>query len=298
MNNLDFKYINSIKTNYITSLSIFPLGNIISVSNDKSIKIYDINFKIIQNIQAAHNLRISSVNIKDENNFVTSSDDGSIKTWIKKTIKKENKFYLNKIINYAHSICIYKVLFYLNENLISCSADGILKIWEENDKTYECITIFKNIDAIYSILLIENKNILISSGGNGTRIWNVNNFELIKYINNAECYNNNALNKIDDDKIIIGGGYNNIIKVISIFEKKIIKEINNGFICYGILIDEIMKLILIGGNCNKIKIYKSDNYECVKIINIYDNWINGIIKLENGLIVTYGGDKKMTFWSF
>jgi len=298
MNNLDFKYINSIKTNYITSLSIFPLGNIISVSNDKSIKIYDINFKIIQIIQAAHNLRISSVNIKDENNFVTSSDDGSIKTWIKKTIKKENKFYLNKIINYAHSICIYKVLFYLNENLISCSADGILKIWEENDKTYECITIFKNIDAIYSILLIENKNILISSGGNGTRIWNVNNFELIKYINNAECYNNNALNKIDDDKIIIGGGYNNIIKVISIFEKKIIKEINNGFICYGILIDEIMKLILIGGNCNKIKIYKSDNYECVKIINIYDNWINGIIKLENGLIVTYGGDKKMTFWSF
>ena len=298
MKNLDFKYIKLIKTNYITSLSIFPLGNIISVSTDKSIKIYDINFKIIQTIQVAHNLRIASVTIKDENNFVTSSDDGSIKTWIKKTINNINKFYLNKIINYAHSICIYKVLFYSNDNLISCSADGILKIWEENDKTYECITIFKDIDAIYSILLIEKKNILISSGGNGTKIWNVNNFELIKCINNAQCYNNNALNLIDDDRIIIGGGYNNIIKVISIFEKKIIKEINNGFICYGILIDEIMKLILIGGNCNKIKIYRSDNYDCVKLININDNWINGIIKLKNGLIVSYGGDTKITFWSF
>ena len=34
----------------ITSLSIFPSGNLISVSSDKSIKIFDINFNVLQNI--------------------------------------------------------------------------------------------------------------------------------------------------------------------------------------------------------------------------------------------------------
>ena len=38
----------------ITSLSIFPSGKIISISYDKSIKIYNSNFIIIQNITEAH----------------------------------------------------------------------------------------------------------------------------------------------------------------------------------------------------------------------------------------------------
>ena len=49
--------IKSIKFNneYVTSVSIFPSGKIISVSDDKSNKIYDINYNIIGNIQNAHN---------------------------------------------------------------------------------------------------------------------------------------------------------------------------------------------------------------------------------------------------
>jgi WD40 repeat protein len=38
----------------ITSISIFPSGNFISVSYDKSIIIYDSNFNIIQIIENAH----------------------------------------------------------------------------------------------------------------------------------------------------------------------------------------------------------------------------------------------------
>ena len=69
---------------WITSVSIFPSGNIISTSNDKSIIIYDILFNILQNIQNAHDHYINYVEIKDENNFITCSYDKSIKTWIKK----------------------------------------------------------------------------------------------------------------------------------------------------------------------------------------------------------------------
>ena len=88
--------INSIQphNSYINSLSSFPSGNIISVSADKSIIIYDIHLNILQNIQNAHDEGINYVEVKDENNFITCSTDKSMKLWI----NKENKFQINKII--------------------------------------------------------------------------------------------------------------------------------------------------------------------------------------------------------
>ena len=83
--NYILKYINSIKPHksYINSVSIFPSGNIISVSEDKSIKIYDIHLNELQTIENAHNDSIINVEIKDENNFITCSSDKSIRLWIK-----------------------------------------------------------------------------------------------------------------------------------------------------------------------------------------------------------------------
>jgi tricorn protease-like protein len=70
-----------INTNLIY-LKSFPSGNIIAVF-DKYIIIYDIDFNEIQKIENAHEDLIHYVDIKDENNFVTCSDDLNIKTWVK-----------------------------------------------------------------------------------------------------------------------------------------------------------------------------------------------------------------------
>ena len=83
------KNINSIHSHYkyIYSVSIFPSGNIISTSYDKSIIIYDIHFNILQNFSNAHDDAIHYIEIKDENNFITISNDKSIKLWIKNNNK-------------------------------------------------------------------------------------------------------------------------------------------------------------------------------------------------------------------
>ena len=91
--------------NSINSVNIFPSGNIISVSDDKSIKIYDHFFNLLQTIKMAHYCGILYVDIKDDNNFVTCSVDRSIKTWI----KIENKF---QIICYGKlNIILINLLF-------------------------------------------------------------------------------------------------------------------------------------------------------------------------------------------
>ena len=289
--------INSINahSNWIRFITSFPSGNIISVSYDKTIKIYDIHFNIIQLISKAHNDYILYIDIKDENNFISCSWDKSIKIWI----KIKNIFILNQVIENAHNGYIYKVLYYLNENIISCSNDGTVKIWEENinNNKYQLIISLQHSDTIRSILILNNKNFLISSGSEGTKFWNMNNFECIFYIKNAYCCNNNALKKIDDDKIIVGGRNDGTIKIISILEKNIIKSIENTFLCCAICIIENKKLILIGGECKDIIIYRSDNFEFIQIIkDIHNDWVFGITRLNNDSIITYGCDKIIKVW--
>ena len=63
----------------INSVSTFKSGNIISISNDKSIIIFNMNFNIIQKNQNAHYNNIYGLSIKDDPNFITCSDDLSIK---------------------------------------------------------------------------------------------------------------------------------------------------------------------------------------------------------------------------
>ena len=85
---INLKYIKTIlgHSNYITSMSIFRSGELVSVSWDKSINIYDINFNILQHIENAHeNNIINKIDIKDDITFATISPF-QIRIWIKKKI--------------------------------------------------------------------------------------------------------------------------------------------------------------------------------------------------------------------
>ncbi len=276
----------------IYSVSIFPSGKMISVSNDKSIKIYDINFNLIDNIENAHDWGIIYVEIIDENNFITCSFDHTIKTWI----KKKNKFYINTIIHNAHNNQINKVI-YSNKNLISCSWDKTVKIWEEKDNNYQLITKLSHSNIVWSILVLKDKNLLISCGYDGTRIWNNNKLELIQYFKSVKCRLRNGLSRMDDDTIIIGGYQ--IMNVISLSKNVILAQIKIPFDCYGIKIIEEKRIILVGGDSKDFVIYKSDSYEYIKTIkNAHNDNIKGFVEFKNGLIASFSEDKTIKIWSF
>ena len=300
---INLKNINSIQPHNddIYSISTFPSGNIISVSKDNSIKIYDIHLNILQNIINAHDDAIGYIEVKDENNFMTCSSDKSIKLWI----KKGNKFTINKILNDCHEQLIVKVI-YLDNNIISCSWDNTIKIWKEDNNIYNNIIILSFFNKICSILYLNDKNILISSGYDGTKFWNLNkkeinynNIYLIKHFEETCCGWYNSICRIDEDRIIIQGNNQNSLKVISISNKVIIKDINNPFQCNGITLIEDKGIFLVGGLSRDIRIYQNDNYECVQVIkNAHDDDIFGFVELKDKSIVSYSRDKKIKLWRF
>ena len=244
--NSELKKINSIEihNDMITAISTFPSVNIISVSKDKSINIYDINFNLIQKIKNISNKQLSYVCVKDENNFITSSFDGCIKSWIKNNL---NQFQLNQIINYSTNCIIYK-LIYSSRKIFSCSWDGKIKIYgENNNNLYQLITIIQHFKSIHSILLLEDKNLLISSGYNEElKFYDIINYNILISFPKIFCINNDSLKRFDNDKIIIGGR-DYTIKIISINKKIIIKEIKIEVYCWDIFSINHLKIFLIGG---------------------------------------------------
>lgn len=273
----------------ITSIDIFPSGKIISVSRDTSIIIWDENLILLEKINNAHNNYINDVKIKDENNFITCSYQ-NIKIWT----KNNKKWICNQSINNAHNSVIFKILFCYNNKMISCSEDQTIKIWEETNNKFQLITSLSNSGCICSILIYEKNNILISTGDN-TIIWNFQNFKIISKFD-IECFSSNALQKIDSNRIIIGGGNDNILKIISISENKIIVKISS-IQCMGICVLKNKNIFLIGGYSYDIAMYNSNNYQCILYLkDICINSIYGFKELNNGLIASYSCKNNMLIW--
>ena len=288
LSTLKLQYICSIKSNFETiyCISIFPSGNIISIS-DSSIKIYSPSFNIIQIIPNAF-VKGRYVCIIDENNFVTCSSK-NIEIWI----KKENKFSLKNIIKNAHNIMISKIIYFLNGNIISCSYDKTIKIWEEvlNNK-YQSITTLTHLNSVSSIILLEDKNYLVSSGEDGNYLWNLNNFEKkFQFFGTLGQYSN-QLQRFDKNRFITAG-INNIFIIVNInyvvyFEN--IYEFSSSYVI------EDKGIFLISSN-NMIKVYNINDYTCIQDIKYAHNGkIYGFVQLRKGIIASYGEDNVINIW--
>jgi hypothetical protein len=292
----DLKYVNCIKAHksYVNSVSIFPSGKIISVSGDKSIKIFDTNLNVIDKILNSHEQGIFYIDVIDENTFVTCTND-LIKIWN----KKENIFVVKNTIENAHNEEILKVIHFSNGNLISCSRDKTIKLWGKNNNGYENITILCHSDRINSILLLEDKNLLISSGLDGTNFWNINNYEKIFYLKETYCGWNEGLKRIDEDKIIIKGKDTNLLKIISISQKKVVLNVNNPFQCNSICVIKEKGIVLIGGRSKDIRVYRVDTFECIQTIkDAHENDIRGFTQIKDGLVASFSKDKFIKIWSY
>ena len=266
---------------------------IISVSNDKSIMLFDYNYRIIQKIENAHDGIIFDISLKDDNNFATCSQDKSIKTWRKSL---NDKYLIDKVLNNIHENDIHKIEYLKDDTIISGSKDMKIKIWNLINNEYKCTLVLNNNIPIYSLLYSPKENILISAGTMFTRIWDTSNLinPLISQID-VVCHGKNALQKLDDNRVVFGGRFE--IKIISIKEKQVSKKIKSAFLVWAICVIENKQLFICGEVSNDLEIFSSINYENLGLIkNCHNGNLRGISLLNNGKIITGSEDKKTKIW--
>ena len=290
----------------VLNLKSLPSGNIVALFH-KYIIIYDLNFKEIQKIENAHEDNIMYVDIKDENNFVTCSDDFNIKTWI----KKNGIYVLNKTIIKAHSNYMNKVKYLSSTKIVSYGYDGSLKIWKENKNGFEILSIWKtkyyglNVEELYddfyynenkvkNFFIIKDKKRLVIFVNEGIVILDLNNMKYIRGYYGIKYLIIGNMKRISKNLFAIDYAWTwqetGKIVVLSLFEDKIIKDMKTPFRCYGMISLMDKQLFLVGGE-KDIMIIKTYNFEYIKIIDsTHTKSIWRIKLLSNGLLATISHD--------
>ena len=290
-----------------TSISKFPSGNIIS-TDSISIFIYDNNYNVIQKLSVfelskGSIYRILSIDVKDDDNFVIGCNEQSIKIYK----KEKDKFVLKQDIKNAHDRGVRKVIYTSFGNIISGSYDKTMKIWAKDSKgDYINKKIINSKDEVRALLLLEDKNLLVSSGERFTNIWEIQNdynYKLIKTFNETYCRTQNVLERISDDIIIVPKSPFSL-KFISLSELKVIKVIEFEFGFNSLKHIKDKGIFLVGGYRNEkkvgstIKVLRTDNYE--EIETFYDTHqyaVEGFCEIKNGLIASYSYDYIINIFS-
>ena len=281
----------------VTSMAVFPSGNFIIALESYPIKIYDTNYREIQNIEGEKtyiDYGDIKIDIKDENNFC-SCESRFMKTWI----KRNNIFIINHIVKQESYTNGYKSEYLYDNLLITCHQQkyGYIKIWNEDFNNISLVAKL-NMKKINTFLVLKDKNKLIISKDN-IEIRNLKNFKLIKSFN---IITNNYINltRLDKDKIIFANLKNtnfdtlsSFLLLYSISKEKILEKITANE-DWSILYPLKNKNILLVANDYKdaLAIKKDDFFIDYKFnpINFYDKYIEGFIELPNDKFAIFGSD--------
>ena len=158
-----------------------PNGYIISGSWDNSIRIWNlIRNKCVKVLRRVGSEQMSSVKclkiLIEENLFASGFWDNSITIW---------NYLSGDCVKtlLGHSCCVYSFELTAYNELISCSLDGTIKMWDIKGKNESCIQVLKgHSDGVTSIKLLTNDKLLSLSRDNSIKLWDLDTGECLQTV--------------------------------------------------------------------------------------------------------------------
>jgi len=197
----------------------------------------------------------------------------------------------------GHNSDILQARELMNENIISCSADKTIRLWEKNNNIYESKKIIEEEFPIRNVLELKNniivydnknkdKSICFYDLNNNTYVWKISNI-----INNANALLNSFV--LINNNILLYGS-TNIFYMFDVNEYKLISSVNVNNEKFLSLYPLTENMILCGSDKGKISQYKYENNE-LKLIsvknNVHSKIIRGLYYMKNGYVVSGSDDK-------
>jgi WD40 repeat protein len=269
---------------------IEDLNKLISASNDKTIKIWDLKSGECLETLKDHSWLVTSVLIYKNNKFISGSYDKTIKIW---DLER-----LECIETLNNNSGVRSLLLLSDEILASGLYDGTINIWNLNEKK-----IVKSIKAHedWILCLIKSKDsskLISGSADSKIKIWDSNNFQLLKELtgHSRTIYYSKMLN----DETILSGSGDETIKIWKIDSGECLRTLyfNECVRCVETFNDD--KMLIIGTGTGDVIIYDLNKNEELKIKRIksaHSIFVLNLILLSNGNLLTSGGGGEIKLWS-
>ena len=231
----------------ITSLILLNENKLVSGSEDKTIKIWDIQKRLCISTITGNYERIESL-LKIKDNIIVAGSQNTIRFF-----NTDNKKELFSLLGHEKSVC---TIIKMNENIIiSGGYDNIIKIWDINKKSCE-YSLYGHDTTVFVVLLLQDGRLASGSGSwdRALKIWDLENKRcdctLVGHKREIKCMQQMS------NGWLLTGSVDKTIKVWNVKKKCCIQTLISHFeAIYSLCIIEKDKFVS-GGKDQEIKIWK------------------------------------------
>jgi WD40 repeat protein len=320
----------------VNSITISPDGKyIVSGSDDKTIKIWDmISKKEIKSLVGHSDFVYSTAISPDGKYIVSGSEDKTIKIWDMNTGKElkslvghsrgvystaisPNGEYIvsgsdDKTIKIwdmntgkglkslvGHSSCVYSIAISPNgKYIVSGSEDKTIKIWDMNTGK-ELKSLVGHSDDVNSVAISSDGKYIVSGSNDKTiKIWDMNSGKELKSLVGHSEYVVSVAISANGKYIVSGsdGGFNVTIKIWDINAGKELKSVGHSDFVYSTSISPDGKYIVSGSEDNTIKIWDINTGKELKSVGHSPGVSSTTISPDGKYIVSGSHDNTIKIW--
>ena len=273
-------------THLINSLIQLNDGRIVSCSDDKTIRIWDLRINQCIVTLRGHKNSVTSVTQLSDGRLASGSYDGNIKLWdVKRNICTSTL--------QGHTSWIYSLIQLKNGNIASCSYDNTIKLWDF--KMNICtVTLLGHTDWIQSIKQINDGRIASCSWDKTIKLWDLSS-DLSSLT--LEGHTNSVMSIIQlQDGRIASCSWDNTIKIWNLYtDKSFITLEGHISTVYSLIQLNDEKIASCSGD-KTIKFWDLNTYLCVLTLNGHESDVTSLIQLSDGKIASCSNDRTIKLW--
>lgn len=275
----------NLKTNEIIHITLLD-NNVIAFACSHSIQVYSLpKFKRLVKIKYNVDNNILYLTHKDNDTLIAADESFNIQVWK----INDNKSILIKSFQ-AHFNIILKLLVLHNNTLITCSIDQNIKIWDDE---YKCIKEIYLNEVINNIYHLSKGDLLVFLGNGLLKIYDFNDYNKVREINNVYCIGNDNVTEFADNKIIVYGHSLLIVNLNTMQIETTILTRNHIFsLC---VLNE--RNVLLGLDKGDILLFRTKNYKIKNLKRLAHGLvITKIIKITENNYITVSTDGVIKYW--
>ncbi|CAF0839035.1 unnamed protein product [Brachionus calyciflorus] len=267
-------------------------GNIISGSNDKTIRIWCQYGGSLIKIFPDQPGSVMSIAVSLNGDIVVSYCDGYRDASIQILNPNDGKI-LRKLLGHTH--CVQTVIV-LPENgyIVSGSYDGTIKIW--NPINGDLIRTLNGKARVSSIIALSNGYIASGYIDGAIKIWNPNDGTLIRTLNGHSLSFVTNLLKLSNGNIVSASG-DSLIEIWNPNDGTVIRRLfGNGFSTVCSVLELSNGYILSGSSDGKIRVWNPEDGKVIKTYSI-DGCQSPLFKGINGSILGGSFSNRILVWN-
>lgn len=267
-------------------------GELISASQDKTIKIYETQYQQEKTTLQGHKDHVTALFCLANNTIISGDYSGTVKVW--NPITKECQITLN---GHAKSITGLRYS-YKHQLLITTSLDKTIKYWDIY--TGDCIKTMSAGLEINCLETINDDTFVIGTTNSIIQTWDIASCSWMRKIEKEHKGFIYALKRINSRYLASAGG-DKIIKIWDFEKMTCVNTLvghTGSVLCLELLLGG--KIIASGSSDKTIRVWDVMTGQCyVTLANKeHNNFIKSIVAYSYNRLISAGEDGKICFWQF